>query len=470
MLAKANIGQRKSTAIQPVLAILFLLATGLGGCSGGLGLQSSPTPAIELTPKSPVLILADLVLREVALDYDSENPCIGLTESPKVRIKVANQGLLDADSFFVEVNQSRQFVAGLGAGQEIILWFSRGVQQTDIRVDVTFLVPESNERNNRSIRDLPFPTLAAGCLTPTPLLPQVEAQLALEGHSAAVLSVAFSPDGALVASGSVDNSVRMWQVNGGALLHTLRGHPFPVRAVRFSPSGALLATGSTDGIIRLWSVADSSLKFSLEGHAGWINGLAFSRDGQTLVSSAQDFTVRIWRVSDGYPLQTIDEGMAAINSITISSDGRLIGWCEDDGTVRLRLFTGEWFHILRATTLGATSLAFSADSQRLAVGFADGSMRVWNVEDGKLNQVLKSHTRAITGLSFSSDGRWLVSSSLDGTLRLWRVEEQLIQSNPVLVFTGHTGAVNSVAFSPLGNLIASGAEDGTVRLWLTPEE
>jgi WD40 repeat protein len=115
-------------------------------------------------------------------------------------------------------------------------------------------------------------------------------------------------------------------------------------------------------------------------------------------------------------------------------------------------------------------VAFSPDGKWLVAGYADGSMRVWQVNDGSLLQVLKSHTKSVSGLAFSPDGKWLVSSSQDTTLRLWLREGDRFQATPVLIFSGHEGAVNSVSFSPKGTLIASGSDDGTLRIWEVPQQ
>ena len=142
----------------------------------------------------------------------------------------------------------------------------------------------------------------------------------------------------------------------------------------------------------------------------------FSQDGRYLVSSAEDFTVRIWRISDGRLIETIDEGMAQVNRVAFAPDsyvqehGQAIAWTEDDGTVRLRSLNGGWLFTMKETSFSATSLAFSHDGKWLVVGYADGTIRVWNTEDGTLLQALKSHTQKVSSVVFSPDGKWLASA------------------------------------------------------------
>jgi WD40 repeat protein len=112
-----------------------------------------------------------------------------------------------------------------------------------------------------------------------------------------VLSVAFSPDGATLASGWHDNTVQLWQVSDGTLLYTLEGHTAYVSSVAFSPDGATLASGSYDGTVRLWRVYDGTLLRTLEGHTSGVSSVAFSPDGVTLASGSVDQTVRLWGVT-----------------------------------------------------------------------------------------------------------------------------------------------------------------------------
>jgi WD40 repeat protein len=254
----------------------------------------------------------------------------------------------------------------------------------------------------------------------------------------------------------------------------MRGHPFPVLTLDFSPNGILLATGSTDSKLRIWRVSDGSLLRTLKGHAGWVNSVDFSYDGLYLVSCAEDFTVRIWRVSDGRLIQTIDEGMAQVTSVAFAPEsyvqehGQAFAWTEADGTVRLRSFSSGWLFTMKETSISAASLAFSQDGKWLVAGYADGTMRVWNTSDGSLVQALKSHTQKITSVAFSPDGRWLASASQDNTLRLWQIAEGKIQNTPAWILSGHTGPVNSASFSPNSSMLASGSNDSTICLWGIP--
>ena len=471
----------------------------LTACSLANNTQPAPTsPPITLAPTQTPGELPDLAVVEIALQGAAaggppEN-CQPVSWPQQIIVRVMNRGSVAAGAFMVQVNELLQPIqAGLPAGGSTTLLFSTesdavlSTAQVTVFVDPDFQVSESNETNNHASRVLILPTLPAACLpTPLPAIPVAQPLKIMSGHTAKVLSVAFSPDGGLIASGSIDNTLRLWRVRQAELLRTMRGHPFPVLTLAFSPNGSLLATGSTDSLVRIWRVSDASLLGTLPGHAGWVTSLDFSTDGRYLVSAAQDFTVRIWRTtvlstaSDGQLVEIIDEGMAQVNHIAfapesyVKAHGQAIAWAEADGTVRLRSFNGSWLFTMKETTFSATSLAFSPDGAWLAAGYADGTIRVWNIEavlstaDGAQLQVLKSHTQQISSVVFSPDGNWLASASQDGALQLWQIQAGVINNTPAWILIGHTGPVNTASFSPDGALLASGSDDGNILLWDIP--
>ena len=274
------------------------------------------------------------------------------------------------------------------------------------------------------ITDLTLPTIPLAI----PTLPKPPSafflKTTLSGHSYSVNSVAFSPDGQYLASGSWDTTIKIWQVATWKLYTTLSGHSYSVNSVAFSPDGQYLASSSDDNTIKIWQVATGQVHLTLSGHSDWANSVAFSPDGQYLASGSDDNTIKIWQVATGQ-LQTTLKG----NSIWIRS------------------------------------VAFSPDGQYLASGSRDTTIKIWQVATGQLQTALKGHLKWVRCVAFSPNGKYLASGSIDETLKIWEVATRQLHTT----LEGHFGWVKSVAFSPDGEYLASGSFDTTIRIWHVPK-
>ena len=198
----------------------------------------------------------------------------------------------------------------------------------------------------------------------------------LAGHTAGVLDVAFSPDGATLASWSLDYTIRLWEANTGEHLHTLNGAGW-VSSVAFSPDGTTLASTSlhyinsrgTDRMVWLWDVNTGELIRTLNGHTGSVNSVSFSPDGATLASGSSDDTVRFWDANTGELIRTFNGHTGDVNSVAFSPDGATLASGSSDDTVRLwEANTGELIRTLNGHTRGVETVAFSPDGSTIATG------------------------------------------------------------------------------------------------------
>ncbi len=272
----------------------------------------------------------------------------------------------------------------------------------------------------------------------------------------------FTSDGQLLASGGLsDRTLKLWQVSTGQLLNTLTEHEDDVWSVAISPDGQWLASGSWDKTVKLWQVSTGQLLKTLTGHEGEMNSVAISPDGQWLASGSGDKTVKLWQVRTGQLLKTLTGHENNVMSVAISPDGQWLASGSSDNSIKLwQVSTGQLLNTLTGHENDVNSVAISPDGQWLASGSEDKTIKLWQVSTGQLLKTLTGHEEWVYSVAISPDGQWLASGSGDKTIKLWQVSTgQLLKT-----LTGHEDPVYSVAFSPDGWL-ASGDVKGVIKLW-----
>jgi len=367
--------------------------------------------------------------------------------------------------FAVAISPSGQYWVAAGRRGEVRLW--RGAGQTlhlvwQAHTDiVTTLAFSPDER-----------LLASGSADGSVRLWDVESGAALWSgeHTSTTSWLAFAPDGGLLASCGFDGSVRLWDPQLGTLLQEV-AHPGPVYRLAWSPDGHLLATGDGVGTLRLWEIGPSrsaTCVESLVGHSRWMWGLAFAPDESLLASASWDGSVKLWELGEAGRLRLRQRLLGHTQQV------QALAWSPDGGT----LASGSWDHtirlwdakqglaraVLQGHRAAVHGLAFTPDSRRLLSGSDDGTMRLWEVERGQCVRVLQGYDACLYDLDWSPDGTRLASAGSESAVSLWQVDSRG-GGAPRGVLRGHGWSVYGVAWRPDGGVLASSGWDNAIRLW-----
>lgn len=281
-------------------------------------------------------------------------------------------------------------------------------------------------------------------------------------HLDAVGAVAFSPDGLILASGSKDKTVQIWDLATGKSIRTFPGDSSTVWSVAFNSDGTQLATGTGFWRVILWNLQTGQLIRKLD-HAASVWSVAISRDGQRIASSSGDKTTKIWDATNGSLIYNLPDHTDFVYSVAFSPDGKtLVSASKDNKITIVDVATGSLIKTLDGHADAVRSVAISPDGKTIVSGAYDETIKFWNLETGELIRSLKGHSDDIVSVAISPDGKFIASGSKDKTIKIW----DFATGELLNTLTGHSDEVYVVTFSPDGKTIASGSKDNTIKLWL----
>jgi WD40 repeat protein/GTPase SAR1 family protein/DNA-directed RNA polymerase subunit RPC12/RpoP len=330
----------------------------------------------------------------------------------------------------------------------------------------------------------------------------------LNGHSEWVSSVSISPDNQLIVSGAADETVRVWGIDSGECLATLKGHSGPVRGVAVTPDGKFIISSSNDRTIRLWEIASGKCVFVFKGHFGPVTGITVTQDNEYIISASGDRTVRRWEIKTGRCVSTFKGHNDYVKAVAITQDGELIISGSEDGTVRIweaesekcdDILIGMPVGMAERRNRRVEGVAVTPDGKYI-ISSLGHNVRVWetyreprtllaHVPEVLLDRLLddswphpssasndvqipertrakhiatlEGHTGNVNAVAVTQDGRHILSASGDSTLGFWDRES----GERISTLIGHTGYVQGIAVTSDGRRVVSASSDKTVRVW-----
>ena len=312
-------------------------------------------------------------------------------------------------------------------------------------------LPESSQKN-------PVRASHKSPPKPPPILWQCLHTLAT--HSP-INSIAITPDGKILASGSEDKTIRLWDLETFQIISTLTGHAQGVKSVAFSPDGTILATGSDDQTVKLWDWNQGKEIGTFSGHTHAVKSVAFSPEGKVLASGSWDKTIKLWDIQTGAAQKTLTGHGLQVAAVAFSPCGKFLASASCDRTVRLWDLTLGSSSPFYGHAWAVFAVAFSPDGKTLATGGDDKTIILWDWQTGKVLYTLSGHSWSVVTLAFSPNGENLISGSWDKTIKLWQVST----GQELATLQGHLDSVSSVAISSAGQIIVSASKDQTIKLW-----
>jgi WD40 repeat protein len=280
-------------------------------------------------------------------------------------------------------------------------------------------------------------------------------------HIYSVNTIALSGDKKYLYFDSFDRTIQEWDLNTGSCLRTFEGHQGYLRAIILSKDGRSLYSGSDDRTIKEWDLIIGSCRRTFTGHQDSIDCLALSENGRSLYSGSNDSTIKEWDLTTGSCLRTFEGYRGWSGGIDLSVDGQFLYYASRDSGIEERdLKTGNDQRTFEGHQDGLKKIVLSTDGQFLYSG-GNGTIKEWNISDGTCRPICEEHQDRLGGIDLSADGQLLYSGGNDGIIREWNISDGTCQR----IFAGHQGWVGKFKTSIDGQWLYSGGSDGNIKKW-----
>ena len=279
-----------------------------------------------------------------------------------------------------------------------------------------------------------------------------------------ITSVAISSDNKTFASIDNDREIKLWEINTGQKIATLRGHTDLIKSLFIDSRGTTLISGSKDKTIRFWDLKTKKIIKTFggyfDGHSEAVLALALSPDNKTLLSYGADNTIKTWDINRAKVNQSISLS-ANLTCLQISPNCQL--FCAGSSELQLRIRQIENGQVIRSinNNSGVLCMAFSPDSNILATGGIDRLIRLWDINTGKIVHTLAGHSDRISSLAFSFNGKTLVSGGWNQTIKVW----QLKTGEEISSIKAHSSKIQTLAIASNHQTLVSGGDDGKIEIW-----